>query len=222
MTQNKRHTVIASMYNRKLPVLLFLIPCTAAFLYIYCVHNFLSPIAPIDAPVVVIEGWLNDTELIRASDHIYSRNYKTIIVTGGPLERGWFLSEYKSFAEVAGATLERLTGRKDIVVVSSPPTRKDRTFASALALRAWIEENGLEITRFNLISSGVHTRRSWLLYKVALGQKYAIGAFAVPPQTYDADRWWAYSEGFKTVIAETIAYLYSVIVFPFTNESLRY
>ena len=189
-------------------------------IYVRAIHWFLAPVAPINAHAVIVEGWMPDAELEVAARIIRARNYATVIVTGGPLDQGNFLSDYRSFAEVGRATISRLTGRTDILAVSAPAMQKDRTYASALALKAWLDANGNGETCFNLISSDAHTRRSWRLFETALGGRYTLGALAIAPQSYDARRWWAYSEGFKTVTGETLAYLYTVLVFPFTQERL--
>jgi hypothetical protein len=192
----------------------------SGYLYTRTIFGFLAPNAPIEAQVLVIEGWVSDYGMKIASDYIRNENYQLVIATGGPLEHGSFLSDYKTYAEVGRATIMKLTGREDIVAASAPPMRKDRTYASALSLKKWFDENHVNLTRFNLISSDAHARRSWCLYKTALGERYSIGIIAVAPSDYDEDRWWSYSAGFRSVVAETIGYLYAVIVFPFTNERL--
>ena len=192
----------------------------SGYLYAKTIFGFLAPNAPIEAQTLVIEGWIPDHGMKIASDYIMRENCKLVIVTGGPLERGSFLSGYKTYAELGRATLIKLTGRQDIVAVSAPLMRKDRTYASALSLKKWLDENHADLTRFNLISSDAHARRSLYLFKEALGEKFSIGVIAAAPEDYDPDRWWSYSAGFRTVVSETIGYLYAMIVFPFTNERL--
>ena len=189
-------------------------------LYTRTIFGFLAPNAPIEAQALVIEGWISDYGMKIASDYMINKNYRLVIVTGGPLERGSFLSSYETYAEVGRATIIKLTGREDVVVAPAPPMRKDRTYASALSLKKWLDENHIDLTKFNLVSSGAHARRSWYLFKTALGDGYSIGIIAVAPYDYDGDRWWSYSAGFRSVVSETIGYLYTVIVFPFTNERL--
>jgi hypothetical protein len=190
----------------------------SGYLYTINVFGFLAPNAPIEAQVLVIEGWIPDNGMKIASDYITNTNYQLVIVTGGPLEHGSFLSNYKTYAEVGRATIIKLTGREDIVAASAPPVRKDRTYESALSLKKWLDENHIDATRINLISSGAHARRSWYLFRKALGDKYSIGIIAVAPYDYDGDRWWSYSAGFRSVVSETIGYLYALIIFPFTKE----
>lgn len=195
--------------------------CALAVLaYGRLIHGFLAPESPLEAAGVIVEGWLPDAEMELAARHILERDYRVILVTGGPLDHGYFLSDFATYAEAGRATLSMLTGRSDIVAVPAPRMRKDRTYASALALKMWLDAGGGGPRRFNLISSNAHTRRSWRLFQAALGSEYTIGAVAIRPVSYDPDRWWAYSEGFKAVTGETVAYLYTLLVFPFTGERL--
>ena len=192
----------------------------AALAYGRLIYGFLAPETPLEAAGVIVEGWIPDAEMELAARHILERDYRVVLVTGGPLDHGFFLGGYPTYAEAGRATLSRLTGRSDIVAVPARRMRKDRTYASALALKAWLDADGGGPKRLNLISSNAHTRRSRRLFQAALGSEYTIGALAIRPVSYDPDRWWAYSEGFRAVTGETVAYLYTLVIFPFTGERL--
>jgi hypothetical protein len=97
--------------------------------------------------------------------------------------------------------------------VPSPTQYRNRTYASALALRQWIELHKVGVTGFNLMTVGVHARRSQLLFQKAFGDKVRVGIIAVPDREYDARRWWQYSEGVKEVISEGAGYLYARLFF---------
>jgi len=71
----------------------------SGYLYTRTIFVFLAPNAPIEAQVLVIEGWVPDYGMKIASDYIRNGNYQLVIVTGGPLEHGSFLSDYKTYAE---------------------------------------------------------------------------------------------------------------------------
>ena len=71
----------------------------SGYLYAKTIFGFLAPNAPIEAQTLVIEGWIPDHGMKIASDYIMRENCKLVIVTGGPLERGSFLSDYKTYAE---------------------------------------------------------------------------------------------------------------------------
>ena len=208
------------IYKKPLKVLLFILCGLVAggYLYVEGIHGFLSPKAPIDAQILVIEGWLPDDALEKAAALFASKHYDRVITTGVPLDRGSFLSEYKTYANVARATLIRISNRKDIVAVASPSVRKDRTYASALALKRWLNLNHVESNRVNLVTLDAHARRSWYLFRKVLGEQYSVGIIAIEDSEYDGGRWWASSEGFKTVVEETIAYVYTLLLFPFADD----
>jgi hypothetical protein len=53
-----------------------------------------------------------------------------------------------------------------------------------------------------------------LLFQKVLGNKVKVGIIACPDCYYDSQRWWATSEGVRTVTSEGLAYLYARFVFP--------
>jgi len=202
----------------KLLILLVCALVTSGYIYIRHIYGFLSPNAPIDAQILVIEGWIPDDALVKAAEHFGSNQYEWVIATGGPLDHGFFLSEYKTFANLAKATLTKISNRRDIVAVPGPEVNKDRTYASALALKKWLNENRIRSDEVNLVSLDAHARRSWYLFKKALGNEYSVGIIAIDASGYDENQWWSSSQGFKLVIEETIAYLYTLLLFPFADD----
>ena len=66
---------------------------------------------------------------------------------------------------------------------------------------------------FNVLTLGVHARRSRLLFRKAFGSDLPIGVIAVQNREYDPVRWWSSSEGAKEVISEGVAYLYARFFF---------
>jgi hypothetical protein len=74
------------------------------------------------------------------------------------------------------------------------------------------------LLKVNVVSQEAHGRRSQYLFQKALGRDYSVGIISIAHSDYESDRWWASSEGFKTVIEESIAYLYTLVVFPFAGR----
>ena len=100
-----------------------------------------------------------------------------------------------------------------IVKIPVEPVRKDRTFATAVALRNWLLSSGMSGKVVNVYTVGAHARRSRLLFREALAPDFMIGVISCEDRDYDPDRWWESSEGFKTVIDETLAYVYTRLFF---------
>ena len=164
--------------------------------------------------VLVVEGWMPDYGMKEVITETQRKPYVLLVVTGGPLERGAPLSEYGTYAALGAATLAKLGA-------SSPPPQsvpamdvyRDRTFASAFALRDWLKERGPIPATINLVSLGAHARRSRLLFNKVFGPDVEIGIIAVPDRSYDAQHWWRSSQGFRSVTDEFIGYLYARFIF---------
>ena len=164
--------------------------------------------------MLVVEGWLPDYAVVLAMQEFKKGNYSKIITTGGPLEQGDYLSEYKTFAQLSAATYRKLgLDSNAIVAVPTPEVGKNRTFAAACDVKRWIDTSGLSIGSINLVSQGAHCRRSWLLYKSAFGEKIKVGIICGPDKGYDAKKWWLSSKGFRAVTDEIIAYAYAKFIF---------
>lgn len=177
------------------------------------VHSFLALNQPITAKVLVVDGWGADFALKAAIDQFHRGGYQQILVTGGPLEKGVPLAEFKTHAELGAATLRAMGFKGNLLAVPAPETKKDRTYVSALTLKRWLRERSALPARFNLLSTGPHARRSWLLFQVAFGPNAEIGVISVPDEHYDARRWWTTSLGFRTVVDEVVAYFYARVLF---------
>lgn len=174
------------------------------------IQPFLAVSSPIKADVLVVEGWLPDYALQQAINEFRRGSYQQIITTGGSLPTGFYLTEYKNYAALAAATLQELGLEKEnLIAVAAPQVIKDRTYASAVALKQWLINSEKTIAAINLFTLDVHARRSWLLFKQVLEPRVKIGAIATQNLDYDPDRWWRSSAGVRTVICEAIAYIYA-------------
>ena len=65
----------------------------------------------------------------------------------------------------------------------------------------------------NVMTEDAHARRTWLLFREALGPDVQVGIISVPNPDYDAAHWWRSSEGVREVIDETVAYVYAKFLF---------
>jgi len=176
-------------------------------------HGFLAPNHALGKEMLVIEGWLSDAALLEATKRANEDGYRFVVTTGGPLAQGGFLSAYQTYAELSFASLQKIGLSKPVFPVPAPKVLKDRTYHSALALKDWLEAKHPEVRSFDLLSDGPHARRSRLLFSMAFGPEFEIGIISLPPESYDASRWWLSSAGVRTLIGETIAWLYARFVF---------
>lgn len=175
-------------------------------------HPFLALQKPIHAEILVVEGWLPDYALRQVVQIFRDGSYRKIITTGGPLERGSYLSDYQTFAELSRATLIKMGfSQKDVVASLSPPVEKDRTFATADRVADLVRGLGEKDQAINVCTLGTHARRSLLLFQEALGNEFEVGVISIAPEDYSPNEWWRSSQGVRTVISETIAYLYAKV-----------
>ena len=175
---------------------------------------FLSLHDPVMTDILVVEGWMPDYALIDVVEAINGGEYRTVLTTGGPLEKGSMFSEFNSGAEFAAARLIYLGANIGLIAVA-PSTRvyRDRTWHMASAVRDWLNENGGLPETVNLVSIGTHARRSRMLYQRALGSSVKVGVIVIETRSFDINNWWRTSAGVKTTIMEFIAYLYARVNF---------
>lgn len=173
-------------------------------------YPFLARQAPVDSDLLVIEGWLSDDALAQAAAWAASNHVERIYTTGGPLETGSYLVDWKTYADMTKARLVKLGYAKEFDLVSVPAdkVRRGRTRESARALKAVLP---LERGALNLASVGPHTRRSWRAFQDVFGDGVEVGSLALTPEEYDAHDWWTCSEGVRNVLSETIAYAYDLL-----------
>ncbi|MFQ4146727.1 YdcF family protein [Chlorogloeopsis sp. ULAP02] len=177
------------------------------------IHPFLAVTSPVKADILVVEGWIPDYALVQALAEFKKNSYRLLIITGTPLERGFYLAEYKNYAALAAATLQKLGLEPEkIIVVSSQEVTKDRTYASAIALQQWLVNADLKLEAINIFTHATHARRSWLIFQQALVPKIKVGVIASSPQNYEPSKWWMYSTGVRSVINEVVAYIYALVV----------
>lgn len=173
-------------------------------------YPFLAVTARADTDTLVVEGWIPDFALRAGLEEFRRGGYRELISTGGPIETGELLIAYGSHAHVGRATLEKLGAPPAALhAVPAPKVRRDRTYVSAVALRDWFRQRGPIPTAINIVTTDVHARRTRLLFENAFGPATRIGVIAVPDERFDGARWWRSSQGVRTVMEETIGYIYA-------------
>lgn len=178
-------------------------------------HPFLAVNTPVETEVLVVEGWIPEEAVRLAAAEFKSGGYKKVYTVGGPVGgMGDDAADDDTYAYVAAKKLERAGVPRNLVQMA--PTRvrdRDRTYASAIALREWFAQNQIKPSALNVATLSVHARRTRLLYQEAFGDELKIGVIAIPNHRYVAKCWWKYSEGVKEVVSESAAYFYARVLF---------
>ena len=178
------------------------------------VHPFLAPTKPVGGDILVVVGWLPDYALKKAKDRFEEGHYKILVTVGGKYTTGHPMAQYKSEADWTASRLNAqgvLLGKIIPVVITIYP-RKDRTYYKALAVQKRLKKAGFAQASIDVVSSGVHARRTWLLFEKVFSS-VDVGVIAIRPDNYDTSRWWLFSEGVRSVISESVAYLYARFIF---------
>ena len=195
-------------------LLALLIGTGACIWVIRHVHDFLAPDQPVGARLLVIEGWMAPDQLDQAADRIRRGHYDLVITTGGPAPVDLYRPEPVPYAELARDYLVRTGIAGSLVAaVSVPESAQDRTYLSAVMVREWLEKSGHRVDALDVFSSGVHGRRTRMMYQLTFGPQTRIGITGARPTGYDPESWWTTSTGAKTVIAETMSWIWTVLFF---------
>ncbi|NJK96302.1 MAG: DUF218 domain-containing protein [Bacteroidales bacterium] len=178
-------------------------------------YSFLAPNKPeSDASFLVVDAWVSDSSLTQAVELFKEGKYERILVPGTKMERSIFFPGIRGMDEAASVVLiyKGIPPNK-IIPLYFEPVKKDRTFQSALTVKYWLKQHTHGNVSVNLFTESTHAQRSWLLYKKAFKDDYKVGIIASVPDDYDPEKWWKTSNGVRSVIDETIAYLYAFLFF---------
>ena len=191
------------------------VSAVALFIF-FGIQPFLAVTDRLPTETLVVEGWMDQTDLTQAAQEFRRGQYRRIFTTGGPVHGvGDYTNEYSTSAHIAAEALVALGIPRE--VVQSVPSRvrdRDRTYGAAVALREWLREHQQTLPSFVIVTSGMHARRSRMLFQKAFRDETTkIGVIAIPNVDYDATHWWRYSEGVKEMISEGAAYLYARLFF---------
>ena len=135
------------------------------------------------------------------------------VIAAGVFHEDWDAGG-ESREHFGGEKLIRFGVPSDLVVTtSSDEAQRDRTFHAAMAVKRWLQDQGFRTASIDVVTIGPHARRSRLLYESALGSEVNVGIIAVEDPRFDPKHWWRSSVGVRTVIDESIAYLYVRVFF---------
>jgi uncharacterized SAM-binding protein YcdF (DUF218 family) len=178
------------------------------------VQPFLAQTRRVDTRILVVEGWVQEYAARAALKEFDGGHYEKIYTTGGPVVGSLEENDFNTLASVGADLLVKVGLPRELVqMVPSHIRGRDRTYSSAVALREYFRSHGLTVKSFNLLTESTHARRSRMLFQDAFGPDVEVGVVAVPDPDYDPAHWWRYSEGVRTVLSESIAWVYAEFLF---------
>lgn len=216
----KRRQVAVPTFWGFLLILLFLF--SAAYLLLRSTYPFLSPSYEPVSKTLVIEGWIPESGLKEALAFYRKNRYEKMIITGVPITQWTYSSPFSNMADASAGTMRQLHFKDTIYRAIIPSTiQRDRTYSTAVSMKMQLSRWGISDENFDLFSMGAHARRSYLMYKKAF-PGFKIGLITSTDPSFDPDRWYASSRGFRTVFGELVSYFYSILLFsPSENQTIE-
>ena len=184
-----------NLYRNKELLKIFGIIVASCVLLIFFVHFFYSEFPEktkkINANILIVEGWLPTPALEKAKYEFQHDGYDILIITGLNFTENYYqvsmdrknriINNFNSNAEQTRNELIRMgVDPSRIVAVPAEGTYINRTLKSALAFREWLKASECTVKGINLISSGPHARRKWMIYNKILGKKCRVGIICYP------------------------------------------
>jgi uncharacterized protein len=184
-----------------------------SFILLKLTYPFLAQNTAATSKVLVVEGWLPDSGLKNAIDYYRSNSYEYMILTGVPITQWTHSSPFSNMADASKETMHRYYFRDTIYTATIPNTiLRDRTYATAVALKMTFEEWDSKVESFDLYSMGAHSRRSYLMFRKVF-PTMKIGLIADTDLSFEPKSWYKTSRGFRIVFSELISYFYSRLFF---------
>ncbi|MGE0019536.1 MAG: hypothetical protein AB7S72_07710 [Draconibacterium sp.] len=175
---------------------------------------YLSKSNPVNGEFLVLDGQLPDYAIEQAITIFDQNKYKAIVVMGGRLPSGHYITGKKTMAEITYSTFIALDfDSTKLILIKGQQVLKDRTYTSGLYLKKWFEEQKIQTTKIDILSVGCHAKRSQYLFQKALGNNFEIGVVAIKDKGYNINKWWKTSNGVRSVISEVIALIYATVFF---------
>jgi hypothetical protein len=176
--------------------------CMVVLIFLLRIHSYLSITRMIDADTLIVESWIPD-EAILFTPGLNIPSYKCVLLVGfAEREKGKNLSNTASHRRI----LQRMGVNDSIIhTIIIPMIEDKRTLSLALSVKQWICINGpLRKTGCNMLSKGVHARKSYIIYRRVLKGVCPIGIIASRPSEYNPEWWWLSLTGWQWVIFDTI------------------
>jgi len=106
-------------------------------------YPFLAINQPVNADILVVEGWVHPYAIRAAMQEFKRHPYERVFTTGGPVVgKGGYINDYQTAASVGADLLKDEGLPADLVqMVPTHVIGRDRTYSSAVALRDWFREH---------------------------------------------------------------------------------
>jgi hypothetical protein len=97
---------------------------------------------------------------------------------------------------------------KKLIKINVPPVLSRHTLTGAADVKRWLEHSGTNVCCVDVLTLGVHARKSWIFSRYAFGGSYQVGIIAVPETSFDPKYWLASRRGTWSVLRNLAGYVY--------------
>lgn len=155
----------------------------------------------------MVEAWIPREALIEAAEAFRGGHYQYLVVVGSAREK---TPQSLTDADLAAGVLRR-RGVVDnrIVVLRVPFHTTNRTYRNAAAFQQWLMKSTLPIRSIDVLTVGIHARKSRILFQYALGNSVRIGIIAAREPSYDPRFWPLSATGIRLVARNVAGYVYA-------------
>jgi hypothetical protein len=122
---------------RQLTLLGIVAALLGGLVFVGGIDKFLAVSRPVDANILVVEGWIWESSAIREAAEEFKRGrYAWLVTVGVPISGKGQVAEQRSSADLAAARLQELGVDKHLIVALAVPSVSfHQTYTSALTLR---------------------------------------------------------------------------------------
>ncbi|HVU33787.1 MAG TPA: ElyC/SanA/YdcF family protein [Opitutaceae bacterium] len=194
-------------------VLLALIGTPIA-LWTFCGERFLSVTARVPSKILIVEAWMHEDGAHAAAAE-FSRpgaDYDHVVATGGLTGEHWFRQRW-SEVDIVRRELSRLGIESPVFIPApAPDVESQRTYLNAVSARDALARRGIHPTTIDVLTRGVHARRSRLVFQKVFGPQTKVGVIAWIPPGFDRGHWWDESERAIDFIKESAGYFFEALL----------
>jgi hypothetical protein len=153
-------------------------------------------------------------EITINNDIIIPYKYNSVYDIGRIGGTNRFINNYNSESELSRIHLIKSGIDPSLLIaVTGKSSRINRTLKSALAFRSWLGSFNGNVNSINIISDGIHSRRTLITYKGILKKNIKIGIISLSePAKGDLPK-----HKFKEILGETMKLIYyRIILIPYS------
>ena len=195
--------------------------CAVLIFMVMSIYKFLAVTRPLGDGILVVDAWIPARTLAESVSVFNSGRYRYLVVLGGPTQEiGKASHSPVADADLAANTLEKLgLDTRTLVRIRVPDDSSGRTLRRAAAFRNWLDSSQASACSVDVFTAGVHARKSWILFRHALGSRYRVGIVAGNEFRYPPRFWFISRTGIRIVSRNLAGYLYSKLWIAFNDEA---